>query len=151
MALPVGAAQPLPSDNRFERLIASVTDYAIFMVDAEGTVTSWNAGAAQIIGYDPVEIVGQHFSRFFTAEDRQSGLPARILDAARREGRHEDEGWRVRKDGGRFWANVVTQPVADEHGAVTGFVKIVRDVTARRAAQEALRQSERRFRILVDG
>ena len=150
MALSAGESQPSPRDSRYERLIASITDYAIYMTDPDGLVTSWNAGAQRIKGYEAADVLGRHFSRFFTPEDRQRRLPERILESARHEGRHEDEGWRVRKDGSRFWANSVMQPIIDERGKVTGFAKITRDITERMAAQEALRESERQFRLLVE-
>ncbi|HLG47942.1 MAG TPA: PAS domain S-box protein [Reyranella sp.] len=143
--------QPLPSERRYERLLASITDYAIYMTDVDGFITTWNDGARRIKGYNAVEIIGQHFSRFFTPDDVGRGLPGNILRAAREHGRHEEEGWRVRKDGSRFWANAVTQAVADEQGRLVGFAKITRDITERRAAQDALQRSEHRFRLLVDG
>ena len=137
--------------HRIELLIDAVTDYAIYMLDPDGFVTTWNSGAERIKGYKAVEIIGQHFSRFFTPEDRASGLPERILEAARSIGRYEGEGWRVRKDGTRFCANGIIQPVRDEKGALVGFAKVTRDVTERVQAQHAILESERRFRILVDG
>jgi PAS domain S-box-containing protein len=140
------------SDARWcELLIDSVFDYAIYTLDPDGFVKSWNPGAERIKGYQAVEIVGQHFSRFFTAEDRASGLPDKILEAARSCGRHEAEGWRVRKDGTRFWANAVIRPILDEQRALVGFAKITRDITERVQAQQAILETERRFRILVEG
>ena len=137
--------------SRVELLLDALADYAIYMLDPEGFVTTWNAGAERIKGYQTIEIVGQHFSRFFTPEDRVNGLPERILEAARTHGRHEAEGWRVRKDGTRFWANAIIQPVLDEEGALVGFAKITRDITERVQAQQAIIETERRFRILVEG
>jgi PAS domain S-box-containing protein len=124
------------SEQRFHHLVDAVTDYAIFMLDAAGNVATWNVGAQKTKGYTNDEIVGQHFSVFYTPEDRAAGKPARILDTVRREGRYEEEGWRVRKDGSRFWANVVITALHDAAGAVTGFAKVTRDLTARRAAEE---------------
>jgi PAS domain S-box-containing protein len=141
-----GPAQRL---NRYELLVQSVTDYAIYMIDPTGIVTSWNAGAQRFKGYLEQEIIGQHFSRFYMTEDREAGLPARALHIAEHEGRFEAEGWRVRKDGSRFWANVVIDPVRDANGTLIGFAKVTRDLTERRAAEEELRRSEERFRLLV--
>jgi PAS domain S-box-containing protein len=137
--------------KRVELLLDAVADYAIYMLDPDGFITTWNAAAERIKGYQAIEIVGQHFSRFFSPEDRASGLPERILEIARQEGRHEAEGWRVRKDGTRFWANAIAQPVRDEQGALVGFAKVTRDITERVQAQQAILETERRFRILVEG
>jgi PAS domain S-box-containing protein len=139
------------SERRFRLLVDSVVDYAIFMLDPSGIVTNWNTGAARIKGYTAGEIVGQHFSRFYTPEDRASGLPLRALDTAAREGRYESEGWRMRKDGSRFFASVVIDAIHDETGELIGFAKVTRDITERRATQEAIRESERQFRMLVQG
>ncbi|WP_206245808.1 hybrid sensor histidine kinase/response regulator [Novosphingobium terrae] len=130
-------------------LVQSVTDYAIYMLDPDGIVTSWNAGAERFKGYTPDEIIGQHFSRFYGEEDRDSGLPQRALATAAKEGRFEAEGWRIRKDGTRFWADVVLDRITDPQGSLVGFAKITRDLTLRRAAEEELRRSEERFRLLV--
>ncbi|HZQ41543.1 MAG TPA: PAS domain S-box protein [Rhizomicrobium sp.] len=135
---------------RYRILVEAVTDYAIFMLDPTGVVTSWNAGAQRIKGYTAREIIGQHFSRFYTEEDQTSGLPAKVLAAAR-EGKFETEGWRVRKDGTRFWAHVVVHPIRDPGGELTGFAKVTRDLSERQKAQEALRLSEQQFRLLVQG
>src|SRR3954471_12336759 len=132
---------PLTDEQRFRRLIEAVTDYAIYMLDPHGTVTSWNAGAQRFKGYTPDEIIGEHFSRFYTEADRQTDLPRRALTTAVRDGRFEQEGWRVRKDGCRFWAHVVIDPIRDEQRTLIGFAKITRDITERREAQQALEAS----------
>jgi PAS domain S-box-containing protein len=133
------------SEERFRLLVQSVTDYAIYMLDLQGQVVSWNAGAERFKGYSADEIIGQHFSRFYTDEDRAAGIPARALEAARTQGRFESEGWRVRKDGARFWASVVIDPVRDPAGTLIGFAKITRDLTERREAQIALEQAQESF------
>jgi PAS domain S-box-containing protein len=139
------------SEQRFELLLNSVTDYAIYMLDADGRIATWNTGARRFKGYEAEEIIGEHFSRFFTDEDREAGRPAKALETAAREGRFESEGWRVRKDGTRFWAHVVVDPVRSPEGEVIGFAKITRDVTERRAQERELFESEQRFRMLVQG
>ena len=131
------------SEERFRLLVQGVADYAIFMLDPNGFVTNWNAGAARIKGYAAEEIIGRHFSQFYTEEDRQDGLPARVLETARRTGKYEAEGWRVRKDGTRFWATVVIDAIHDGTGRLIGFAKITRDLTERKAAEEQLRQAQK--------
>jgi PAS domain S-box-containing protein len=139
----------LSEERRFEMLVTSIRDYAIYMLNPEGFINSWNAGAERFKGYSAHEIIGQHFSVFYTEEDRRSGKPARALQTAREQGKFEDEGWRVRRDGTRFWASVVVDPIRDPSGRLIGFAKITRDITERKAAEEALRESEDRFRLLV--
>ncbi|WGS17977.1 MULTISPECIES: PAS domain-containing sensor histidine kinase [unclassified Bradyrhizobium] len=128
----------LESEQRYRRLIEAVVDYAIFQLDATGAIVTWNPGAERIKGYAPEEIIGQHFSRFYTDEDRAAGIPRRALEEAAQNGRFESEGWRVRKDGSRFWASVVIDRIVDESGALVGFAKVTRDISERREAQEAL-------------
>jgi PAS domain S-box-containing protein len=126
------------SEQRFRYLVQGVTDYAIYMLDPRGIVTNWNSGAERIKGYTPEEIVGQHFSTFYTEQDRARHLPEQNLEIARTVGRFEKEGIRVRKDGTRFWANVVIDAIHDERGELIGFAKVTRDITERRAAEQAL-------------
>ncbi|MBS0297545.1 MAG: PAS domain S-box protein [Proteobacteria bacterium] len=139
-------------DQQLHRLLVeAVADYAIYMLDPSGRVASWNPGAQEIKGYAPAEIIGRHYSQFFTEEDRAAGVPERALETARTVGRYQTEGWRLRKDGSRFWAMAVLDAVRDDSGRLIGFAKITRDMTERRAAEEALRESERQFRLLVAG
>ena len=142
---------PQADAERFRQLVASVTDYAIYMLSPEGIVSTWNAGAQRFKGYTADEIIGQHFSAFYTPEDKANDKPRRALATARSEGRFEDEGWRVRKDNTCFWASVVIDPVIDPDGTLVGFAKVTRDITDRKRASEALHASEERFRLLVQG
>jgi PAS domain S-box-containing protein len=139
----------LTEDGRYRLLVDAITDYAVYMLDPTGTIVSWNAGARRSKGYDATEIIGQHFSRFFTEEDRKKNLPGRALQIAVREGRFETEGWRVRKNGTTYWAHVVIDPIWDENGGILGFAKITRDLTERKQAEQALNKSEEQFRLLV--
>lgn len=139
------------SEERFRLLVASVRDYAIFMLDTEGHVLTWNAGAERIKGYRADEIIGHHFSRFYPAEALARGLPQHELKVAAEVGAFEDEGWRVKKDGSQFWANVVITGMRGKQGQLIGFAKVTRDLTLRRNHEEALRRSEERFRLLVEG
>jgi PAS domain S-box-containing protein len=139
------------TEERFRLLVESITDYAIFMLDPNGYVITWNSGAERIKGYRADEIIGQHFSKFYPPEALHRRLPDHELKEAGTKGRFEDEGWRIRKGGTRFWANVVITAVHDQSGELRGFAKVTRDLTHRREHEEALRQSEERFRLLVDG
>lgn len=132
-------------------IVHGTTDYAIFMLDPEGKVATWNSGAERLKGYKAEEIIGQHFSKFYPQEAIDRGWPDYELKVARAEGRFEDEGWRLRKDGSRFWANVVITALRDEQGNMRGFSKVTRDLTDRKKAEEELRRSEERFRMLVEG
>ena len=143
--------ESLTDEGRYRLLVEAVTDYAIYMLDASGIVTTWNPGAQRFKGYAANEIIGQHFSRFYTEDDRKTGLPSRALETAEREGKFEAEGWRVRKDGSRFWAYVVIDPIRDRSGQIIGFAQITRDLTERKAAEQVLHRSEEQFRLLVQG
>ncbi len=130
------------SERQFRLLVNGVTDYALYMLDPNGIVTSWNAGAQRIKGYTASEIVGQHFSRFYPAGDRAAGIPARALQTAAAEGRFEAEGWHVRKDGTLFWANTIVDPIVDDSGQLIGYSKITRDITERREAQRTMQENQ---------
>jgi PAS domain S-box-containing protein len=137
------------SEERFRLLVDSVEDYAIFMLTPDGQVATWNAGAQRMKGYSAEEIIGESHSRFYPPEDREAGRPGRLLRTAVEAGRVEDEGWRVRKDGSWFWADVVLSAVRGPRGELIGFSKVTRDLTRRRATEERVRLSEERFRLLV--
>ena len=122
-----------------------MTDYALYLLDPEGNVSSWNAGGERIKGYAPQEIIGQHFSRFYTPSDQAAGRPARALEIARTVGRYDEEGLRVRKDGSFFWASVVIDPIRDDDGKLIGYAKITRDITERREAQASLEKMQRQL------
>ena len=141
----------LSEGERLRLFVAGVTDYAIYMLSPEGIVNSWNAGARRFKGYSNAEIIGRHFSVFYTDDDRAGGKPQRALGIAAGEGKFEDEGWRVRKDGSRFWASVVIDAIHDDAGRLQGFAKITRDITDKKLAAEQLHASEERFRLLVQG
>ncbi|MBA3695697.1 MAG: PAS domain S-box protein [Methylotenera sp.] len=141
----------LNSDKRFELLVSSISDYAIYLLDTDGNISSWNAGAQRFEGYLHDEIIGKHFSTFFTPEDLANKLPWAILAEAAKVGRYEAEGWRVKKDGTRFWANAIVDAIYDDGHNLIGYAKITRDITERKKAQDELFESEERFRYLVQG
>jgi PAS domain S-box-containing protein len=135
----------LKSENQFRTLVGGVTDYALYMLDPTGIVSNWNAGGERIKGYSAGEIVGQHFSRFYTSVDQAAGKPAKALKIAVESGRYEEEGWRVRKDGSFFWASVVIDPIRNDAGQLIGFAKITRDISERKEAQEKLLMMQRQL------
>src|SRR2546423_759894 len=137
---PAGARAPETADS-FRLLVETVRDYAIFMLDGAGRVLTWNAGAQRLKGYRAEEIIGTHFACFYPADAVEAGKPARLLALAARDGRVEDEGWRVRQDGSRFWANAIITALRDPDGALIGFGKVTRDLTTRRRTEEQLSQS----------
>ena len=138
------------TDERYRMLVDSISDYAIYMLDREGRVTSWNPGAQRLKGYAEAEVLGQHFSRFYTDEARAAGEPALALGSAETRGRHTSEGWSVRKDGTRFWADILIDAIRSPSGDIIGFAKVTRDLSERKAAEQALRQSEDQFRLIVE-
>jgi PAS domain S-box-containing protein len=133
------------SESQFKTLVGGVTDYALYMLDPTGVVANWNAGGERIKGYSAAEIVGQHFSRFYTPVDQAAGKPARALKIALETGHYEEEGWRVRKDGSFFWASVVIDPIRNDAGELIGFAKITRDISERKAAHERLLVMQRQL------
>ena len=156
---PIAVQAPLPrstsfgaeDDGLYRRLVENVRDYAIYMLDPDGYVSSWNKGAERFKGYKADEIIGQHFSAFYTLEDRAAAIPERNLGIAQREGKFEDQSWRIRKDGTRFYAHVVIDRILDDDGVLLGFAKITRDISDSYEKDLELRESEQRFRLLVSG
>jgi PAS domain S-box-containing protein len=140
-----------PGINQFRLIVEAVLDYAIFMLDPSGRVVTWNLGAQRIKGYKESEIVGKHFSVFYPESDVRAGKPEWELEVAQREGRFEDEGWRIRKDGTRFWANVIITALRTPDGHLLGYGKVTRDFTERKRHEQELADSEQRFRLLVEG
>ena len=147
----MAADSPTVDPALYRLAIEQTREYALFLLDTDGRILTWNAGAEAIKGYAAEEVIGRHFSIFYPPEAQQIGWPAHELKMATQEGRFEDEGWRTRKDGSRFWANVVITALRDDNGKLVAFSKITRDLTDRKLHEEALRQSEERFRLLVDG
>jgi PAS domain S-box-containing protein len=146
-----GQPAPLGEDERYRLLVDAITDYAVYMLDRDGFVVSWNPGAQRFKGYTADEIIGQHFSRFYTPEDKAKSLPQRALEVAARDGRFESEGWRVRKDGSRFWTHAVIDPIRAPSGELIGYAKITQDLTEQKATEAALKRSEEQFKLLVQG
>ncbi|CDN55553.1 Sensor/response regulator hybrid [Neorhizobium galegae bv. officinalis bv. officinalis str. HAMBI 1141] len=151
MSVPQSYDVSLLDEERYRLLVDSITDYAIYMIDPEGKIASWNPGAQRVKGYEAWEILGEHFSRFYTPEDRLARAPEHALRTAATEGRFEKEAWRIRKDGSRFWAHVIIDPIWSRSGELLGFAKVTRDLTERKRAETELRLSEEKFQILVQG
>jgi PAS domain S-box-containing protein len=146
-----GASFPMADAERYRVLVEAITDYAIYLLDPNGNVASWNPGAQRFKGYQPPEIIGKNFSVFYTPEDQATGLPQKALATAAKEGKFETEGWRVRKDGSQFWAHVVIEAIRSPAGGLLGYAKTTRDLTERKQAEDALRSSEQQFKLLVEG
>ena len=134
-------SEPSWESDQFRLMVDAVVDYAIYMLDLEGRITSWNPGAQRLKGYSQAEVIGRHYSMFFTEDAIRAGKPQQELERAKAEGRFEEEGWRVRKIGPQFWANVVLTPMYDQ-GVLRGFVKVTRDLTERKAAEDSVRQTQ---------
>ena len=143
--MPNKSIEALDHKRRLELLVHALVDYALYLLNPEGTIVSWNPGARRLKGYEDSEIIGQNFSRFFTREDRERGIPKVFLETAAREGRFESEGWRVRKDGSKFWALAVLDAIRDDNGDLLGFAKITRDMTERMEAQRELQETQERL------
>jgi len=149
---PIADRAPPPTDeSRYRLLVEAIHDYALYMLNPQGLVVSWNPGAQRFKGYTASEIIGQHFSRFYTEEDRAAGLPQRALEISLREGKFEGEGWRLRKDGTRFWTHAIIDPIRTSSGQLLGFAKITRDLTERKRRDDELKRHEEQFRLLVQG
>jgi len=142
---------PITLESNYRLLVQSIVDYAIYMLDVNGYVVSWNLGAERFKGYKAEEVIGTHFGQFYTEEDRAADVPSLALERATKDGRFENEGWRVRKDGSRFWAHVLIDPIRNDDGELIGFAKVTRDLTEQRTAQEALRDNQAQFKMLVQG
>ena len=141
----------LTEDGQYRLLVDSIQDYAIYMLDPSGFITSWNPGARRFKGYEASEIIGKHFSIFYTDEDRQIGVPTLALYMSAQHDFFENEGWRLRKDGSRFWAHVVINPIRDVSGELVGFSKVTRDLSKQESASAALKQIDYQFKLLVQG